>query len=321
MSDPGEAHDPIDRAYAKAEAMLNDDEARAARRARVLAAVASQPAAPVETARRSSLLWRRGGWLVAACIGGLGLIVASQMYQPFWRPPQTRPATSAAPAAAHSPTAAAPATATSPAPPAPSAIPAPRNAQAPAAVSAPPTATGPEISTQAPPTPEAQAPPPPAPAPAVSADRAAAFPQEKASAAPSAVARDEAAEAPKAARGVDRREAASGFAAPPATSMGSLAAPDATAAERAARLRAAAAAGRTKDIEALLDQGVPVDASDAEGNTALMLSIRDNRPGAAALLRRHGASLDRTNRAGESARDLAADRGDAALSRAIGTGP
>src|SRR5207249_1021680 len=42
----------------------------------------------------------------------------------------------------------------------------------------------------------------------------------------------------------------------------------------AARLRAAAAAGRTAEVGALLAQGVPVDAPDADGETALMESIQ-----------------------------------------------
>jgi hypothetical protein len=51
------------------------------------------------------------------------------------------------------------------------------------------------------------------------------------------------------------------------------------------------------------------------------MSVRADHPAAAALLRRHGASLDHRNRAGESARDMAAERGDAALNQAIGLGP
>jgi hypothetical protein len=88
--------------------------------------------------------------------------------------------------------------------------------------------------------------------------------------------------------------------------------------DRGADLRAAAAAGRIIDVKALLAQGVPVDAPDAEGETQLMKSIDADHPAAAALLLRHGASLDRKNRAGESARDMAKAIGDAALDRAIG---
>ncbi|HEY0648141.1 ankyrin repeat domain-containing protein, partial [Phenylobacterium sp.] len=85
----------------------------------------------------------------------------------------------------------------------------------------------------------------------------------------------------------------------------------------AERLRAAAAAGRIAEMARLLDQGVPVDAPDDDGETALMLSIRADRPAAAALLVRRGASLDHRNDAGESARDLATETGDAELKRAL----
>ena len=87
------------------------------------------------------------------------------------------------------------------------------------------------------------------------------------------------------------------------------------------RLRAAAAAGRTADVAALLDQGAAVDAPDADGDTALMRSIQAGHAAVAALLRRHGASLDRRNHAGQSARDMAAAKGDARLNRALGLDP
>jgi ankyrin repeat protein len=88
-----------------------------------------------------------------------------------------------------------------------------------------------------------------------------------------------------------------------------------------ARLRAAAAAGRTPEIERLLAAGAPIDAADAEGNTALMISIQVGRPEAAALLRRHGASLDQKNRAGLSARNMAISKADPALLQAVGLEP
>jgi len=89
-------------------------------------------------------------------------------------------------------------------------------------------------------------------------------------------------------------------------------------ADDAARLRAAAAAGRTAEVEALLAQGVPVDAADPDGETALMKSVQADHPAAAAVLRRHGASLDRKNHGGASARDMAKAKGDAELNGAIG---
>jgi ankyrin repeat protein len=71
----------------------------------------------------------------------------------------------------------------------------------------------------------------------------------------------------------------------------------------------------------LLDQGISVDAADGDGDTALMASIRADHPAVAAILRRHGARLDRRNRAGESARDMAAAKHDARLNQALGLGP
>lgn len=89
----------------------------------------------------------------------------------------------------------------------------------------------------------------------------------------------------------------------------------------AARLGIAAAAGLTAELDALLGQGVPVDAPDANGNTALMRSVQADQPAAAALLRRHGASLDRKNHAGLTARDMAAAKADPVLSEALGLAP
>ncbi|MFI4934373.1 MAG: hypothetical protein ACHP7N_07125, partial [Caulobacterales bacterium] len=91
--------------------------------------------------------------------------------------------------------------------------------------------------------------------------------------------------------------------------------------DRGARLRAAAAAGQIGEVARLLRQGAPVDAADADGNTALMKSIQADQPAVAAILRRHGASLDRRNHAGESARDMATAKDDEALDRAIGVAP
>lgn len=95
----------------------------------------------------------------------------------------------------------------------------------------------------------------------------------------------------------------------------------ASPAVRAARLRAAAAAGQIAELRALLAQGTPVDAPDSEGETALMKSIQARNPAATALLLRHGASLDRTNRAGVSARDMAVSIDDPDLNRALGLEP
>src|SRR5579863_3800879 len=133
MSDPDAMTDPIDQAYAEAEAVLNDEAARTARRARVLAAVARQGAPDAATAAVPPRLWRRGGWLVAACVSTLALFVAVQVYRPpAYLPPTKSPAGPAAPAnraAARSPapqslSEATPPQATPPlAPPAPSQAP------------------------------------------------------------------------------------------------------------------------------------------------------------------------------------------------------
>jgi ankyrin repeat protein len=74
-------------------------------------------------------------------------------------------------------------------------------------------------------------------------------------------------------------------------------------------------------MTALITQGAPVDAPDGDGETALMNTVKANHPAAAALLRRHGANLDLKNRAGASARDMAASIGDPELNRALGLAP
>ncbi|MDB5431866.1 MAG: hypothetical protein JWP35_2982, partial [Caulobacter sp.] len=59
MSDHDATPDPIDEAYAQAEAALSDDAARAARRARVLGAIADAPATP---AAEPAPMATRPGW-------------------------------------------------------------------------------------------------------------------------------------------------------------------------------------------------------------------------------------------------------------------
>ena len=81
------------------------------------------------------------------------------------------------------------------------------------------------------------------------------------------------------------------------------------------------AAGRTSEVETLLTQGTPIDAPDADGNTALIVSIVADHPDVAAVLQQHGASLEHRNHTGQSARDLAKASGDAALGRALGLEP
>lgn len=312
MSDP--APDPIDKAYLEAEAVLSEDEAaRRARRDRVLAAVADQRAAeaPATAGRRS--LWRDGGWLVAASVAALVGFLALQLYRPLPHPPP-KPAPAAAPKGSAAPLV--------PPPPAPaqSAAPPPKVAAAPRASREPPTIAAPP-------------PPPPmvASAPAARAVPSAEEPPPPPPPSPRDMAKAAPAPAPPETVTVtaERREANAG-AAPPsaeAPSGGELVSEMIVTAERrggvdlGAKLRAAAADGRTKEVQTLLDQGAPVDAPDADGYTALMDSIEGDHPATAALLIRNGASLDLKNRAGESARDLAAKQGDRALNRALGLEP
>jgi len=89
----------------------------------------------------------------------------------------------------------------------------------------------------------------------------------------------------------------------------------------AARLRAAATAGRISELTTLLAAGAVVDAADADGETALMKAVRANRPEAVVLLLRRGADPDRKNRAGVSAKDMARAISDAELNRAVGILP
>ena len=83
--------DPIDAAYVRAEALLEDQAARAERRARVLAAVAEASAATGTAAsppvRKAA--WRRGGWLAAACVATLSVFLTLRL-QPV---PPPRPET------------------------------------------------------------------------------------------------------------------------------------------------------------------------------------------------------------------------------------
>jgi hypothetical protein len=295
MSDHDAAPDPIDKACMEAEAMLSDEAARAARRARVLAAVAREPVSAPEpglpSPRRSA--WRRGGWLAAAGVAGFGLFLATLVYRPIMRQPPSEPAAPAAPASATStpadrgiaaspaPAGGAPSSTQAPTPrtfaaASPAAKPSPRDIE----IAAQPPRPALQLAPASPAFPAAEAAPPPLPAPALAAsDRPAPAPMAKS-------------------------EASAGLLLDPA-----------------AGLRAATGAGRIADVKALLAKGAPVDAPDADGDTALMKSIQADHPAAAALLRRHGASLERTNHAGERARDMATAIGDAELDQALGLGP
>jgi hypothetical protein len=324
MSDPHDhdlehAPDPVDKAYAEAEAVLSDEAERARRRARVLAAVARETEAPVaaNTPGGWRPTWRRGGLLAAACVAGASLFLAVRLYQPALHPHPTTVATE------------------SRAQPAPQA----------GGVAASPHAT---IKASQEPRPKTFV--APAPAPVAPPAAAARIHGERRAAAP-IVAQPQAfpAEAPVA-RSTVQEVVVTGSRAPRAAAAASASPVDkATAAENedvaaappppppappppaafaaapavdlAASLGEAAAAGRTSEVEALLARGAHVDAADKDGNTALMKSVRADHPAVAAVLRRHGASLDRQNHAGESARDLAKAKHDKRLDKALGLVP
>jgi hypothetical protein len=305
---PGPGLDPLDEAYLRAEQALDDEGARAARRARVLAAAAGDAGARAPALRRP--IRRYGGWLAAACVAGVSVWTAQKVYRPAPPPAQDSTAAVTPPApAASAPTA--PAARSSP----PQAAP-PQAAPTPRILAAPPPIAvrrRPPIAEPAPP-PADVAPPPPLPIPPVEKPIA---PPPPLAAAPAATAKS----------GLDTQDSVvvtgsraqrRSYAAPAPMIAGAL---ESKAVDGPARLREAAAAGRTADIETLLAQGVLVDAADETGETALMKSIAAGQRDAAALLRRHGASLDQKNRAGVSARDLAATKADAALDQALGLSP
>lgn len=295
MSDHDAAPDPIDKAYAQAQSMLDDEAARAARRARVLAAVAADAeVAPPVAAPKRRVSRAAGAWLAAASVAGISALVAFQVATPVRHraasPPKLQAPVAAAPA---QPPAAAPATAP------PSAIEAPAPAVPPPATPAArraPVIPSADVADIAPPA-AASA---PAPAPPASEGGVEAL----------------------IVTGQKREEDIQDvpFYAPsesPAAETARAAAPD----TRTARLHAAAAAGRLAELRTLLAQGIAVDAPDTNGETALMKAIQAHQPAAAALLVGEGASLDRVNREGVSAREMAGSVDDPNLDRALGIEP
>ena len=322
MSDHDAAPDPVDKAYVQSEALLGDQDGRALRRARVLDAAAREPAAtPPDTfPPRPPSPWRRGGWLAAASVAVFCAVLVSRVYQPVREPPAAAPPppAPAPPRLATQGSAPAPTQGTSahtrtPAARTPAAVRA--RPLEPAAQKAPTVTTAAAIPAPAPaPSPAPQVPPPAPPAPPSTASAVA-------PAAPSAPAgrNDSVNEVVVTGSRIVRRDFSRSSPAL-ATRLDATSLP-AQAIDQAARLRAAAAYGRTAEMEPLLAQGALVDVPDAEGNTALMVAIQAGQPAAAALLRRYGASLDRRNRAGLSARDMATAADDPALDQAIGLNP
>ena len=317
-SDPG--RDPIDEAYVRAEAMLADDDARLARRAAVLAAVGQSAAVParappMETSRseRRRRRWALPVWASAACAVGLTLLTV--MRTGPWRPAspelvtptlesagppapiQHRPGQTGAdtPESGSGRVARRPAVlnARSTSTPTPyssrrlegaacrprgdrSAFPAERTPDAPA----PTTEAG--LAAPAPAAPPAPVPPPPPIAPHMTP------PPPANIAVPAAPLPPVRAPIPEAQYDLSP------------SNFGGRAAP----LDLSAALRAAAMSGRVEELKTLLNRGAEVDAADQDGDTALMKSIQAGRSSAAALLRQHGASLDRRNAAGVSARDM-----------------
>jgi hypothetical protein len=288
----------VDEAYVKAEAMLDDEVARRARRTRVLQAVAREPAprtiaAPSRPDRRSG--WRYVGWLTAASVAGLGGLIAYQLSPTASLPTVAAPATEA------------------PAPPSVANPSATLGAEATAtATVSPPLRRAPEPEERALETTQsvaAQIPPPAqvAPPPVVAPEAAAAPPPTAFPAAQGGAENVEARTAPPPAAPVAAQAPTARIQAAPAGSSAGL----------GARLRAAAAAGRIVEVRELLAQGAPVDARDSDGETALMKSVRANQPQTAALLRRRGADPDLENRAGVSARQMAEAADNPVLERAL----
>jgi len=313
--DPNLAPDPIDKAYADAEALLAEDAARAARRARVLAAVAAEAPTPLDTPKPvpRRLAWGRGGWLAAACVAGVSVVVASQVYKPFLTPQQPSPdRTVIAPPLARSP-APMPLIQAPPKPPSPptmAVVPPPPPAQ-PRPPVAPPADMAAPSAVPAP-LPDAVPPPPPLPIPPVPKPAPPSPPPPMQSVVVTAQRRTA---NPAAAPAADR-------AAVGETSVNEIVVTSERKADLspAAKLRAAAASGRIDEIETLLAQGVAVDAADPAGQTALMIAVQARRPEAVAVLRRHGADPDLTNQSGQSARQMAAAIDDPGLNQALELG-
>jgi len=321
MSDPHLPPDPVDQAYVEAEAVLSDEAARAARRQRVLAAVASQGKPAVR-----SPLWRRGGWLAAASVAALSLVLASQLYRPI--PPPARPA-AGPPVQAPAHGAAAPTS-----PPAPpifrpvNAVPPPMLKPTPPVYVSPSPAAPPVAAPAARAFPEPAPPPPPPPPPpeAGAAASGGAPPADQADAS-NAAGPPEVSEmvvtAQKREQSVQRVPVAiSAFTAKQRDVTGINSVQDITNfADLGARLRAAAEAGRSSEVKSLLKHHAPVDAADDNGDTALMAAVQADHPAVAKLLIRHGANLDLTNQAGQSARGMAKSVGDPKLDQALGLSP
>jgi uncharacterized protein len=77
-------------------------------------------------------------------------------------------------------------------------------------------------------------------------------------------------------------------------------APDERLVELAHQMFDLARAGATDRLEAYVEAGVPVDLTDASGNTLLMLAAYHGHPGTVWMLARRGADVNRLNDRGQS---------------------
>ena len=93
--------------------------------------------------------------------------------------------------------------------------------------------------------------------------------------------------------------------------------PDDSLVELAHRLFDLARAGEGEQLAAYVDAGVPVDLTDASGNTLLMLAAYHGRPGTVTVLADLGADVDRTNDRGQTPLAGAVFKGAAEVVRAL----
>jgi len=289
MSDHDAMPDPVDHAYAAAQALLNDEATRGARRAAVLDAVARDRAVATAAPARVPVVRRHAGWLTAASVAALGAFFALELapFNPVRQTPPLAPGVTETPPVAP----AAPAMRTAPPVVDTPAVDAATSSPAPAAAAPPVTAPAARSESAARFAPPAAALPPPPPIPTVADARAQAG-------------------------AITHRAAPLGAQAPGEAEIQALA--DTSSAALGARLRAAAAAGRTAELKDVLAAGTLIDAADAAGDTALMKAVQAGQPAAAAFLRASGANIDRKNRAGDSARDMARSLGNPEINRALG---
>jgi len=93
--------------------------------------------------------------------------------------------------------------------------------------------------------------------------------------------------------------------------------PDDSLVELAHQLFDLARAGQADELAAYVDAGVPVDLTDASGNTLLMLAAYHEHPGTVTMLADLGADVDRTNDRGQTPLAGAVFKGAAEVVRAL----